>query len=231
MSQEKPPVHLSVMYLLTVFVCLAIIHLSEVVSSYFNHHQEETAQAINQKLIPFTSKEKKPDPPKSKKVILQEDSLSFSLKKDTTLSDDSVQKPTVNHQDFFRQLTSEYKKEVLNSHKTRTDIVIRYYKKEKDHNEVYKLRQLGFYIHERPADRIFDEFASNAIYYGDSVRKRDIILIAHHLIKRGMKIQNISLSKFHDTWKAHSIEIGTDTTAFGQAHITLADLRKKWEDM
>lgn len=229
MNQETTPGYRTITYLLAVFACLVIIHFSDVVSSYYH---KKNLRNMGLKSAPSLLQGKKPKTNKRIKVPPQEDSLFLNMKNDTTPVTTVIEKPVIDtSEDFFDQLIKEYKKEMLSSSKTRTDVVIRYYRKEKDHDGIYGLRKLGYYIHERPADNVFDQFASNAIYYGDSVKKRDIILIAHNLIQGGISIQNISLSKFHDTWKAHSIEIGTDTTAFDQPQITLAALRKKWGDM
>lgn len=111
---------------------------------------------------------------------------------------------------------------------SRTDIVIRYYKKAKDEAKVYSLRGFGYYVHERPAELAFTDFESNAIFYGDSVSNQDIQLIAYALVNSGLKIQQIAPSKYHDTWKAHSVEIGSDTTVLNQPVVTLSTIREKW---
>jgi len=127
---------------------------------------------------------------------------------------------------FFETLLAEYENNSLDDRKKRNDITIRYYKKYQDQDRVYTLRRYGFYIHERPTDTTFDDFPTNAIYYGDSVNHRDIMLIAYILLKQGFAIQEISLSKYHDNWKEHSIEIGTDSTAIGKPAISLSEIRK-----
>mgnify|MGYP000076595904 CR=1 FL=1 len=118
---------------------------------------------------------------------------------------------------------------VSNNNKvSRSDLVIRYYKKGADEKKVYALRDLGFYIHERNSDDKLDAQGSNIIHYGDSAKREDILMVAYVLINNGLKIREISESKFHDAWKAQSIEIGADTTIQHKDVISLSQLRKDW---
>jgi hypothetical protein len=151
------------------------------------------------------------------------------LKKDngTSLMSGSLDSTT------FYTFLANYRSQVLEAKKDtskQSKLVIRYYTKAKDKNKVFALRKLGYYIHERNSEAS-DEYPSNSICYGDSVSKEDLMLIAYTLIEKGVALQDISLSKFHDTWKSNSIEIGTDTTIMNKSVINLTDLQSKWKDM
>lgn len=89
----------------------------------------------------------------------------------------------------------------------RPDIVVRYYKHEKDGNKVYVLKDLGYYIHEKVAKETAG-LGSNVIYYGDRVPVQDIKLVALTLIQSGLLIKDIQPTQFK--WKSKAIEIGTD---------------------
>lgn len=153
-----------------------------------------------------------------KKEIVEEismDSISMevvNLNESVPVFDDSV---------YFETLLS------IDDPDRKKGLVIRYYAKPKDSEKVYALRQFGYYIHERPIDGQYEKFASNAICYGDSVKPEEVRRVAYILIKNDFKLQNISLSKYHDDWKNHAIEIGTDTTVIKEPVISLAELRNK----
>jgi len=130
--------------------------------------------------------------------------------------------------DFFDQLMSGYKEEVLSklpAHKARTDVTLRYYHHAPDGNSAYALEKLGFYIHERPVDEEYADFQSNAIYIGDSVSTEDVQIVGYTLLQHGLPIKVITSSKFADSWKSHSIEIGTDTTLVDLPTLTLENIR------
>ncbi len=225
--------YLPIFYISLVVFCISIIHVSEEISK--RRHQEEIkAIDLANKKQKGKKKRKRPDTKIKKEVAKKVDTLVQTSK--TSIAETKIEptKPEkISDEEFFTNLLE---KEVGQggqklSARSRTDIVIRYYKKDKDGDRVYKLRNLGFYIHERPAEDDFDDYTSNAIFYGDSVKQKDLILIAYQLIKNGVKLQSMTLSKYHDAWKAHSVEIGTDTTALQDKPLTLGTLRKKWEDM
>ena len=130
--------------------------------------------------------------------------------------------------DFFKELKTKYQTEVINRlapGKPRTDIIIRYYKHPPDGDKVYALRDLGFYIHERPVEQDLTSYESNSIYYGDSVKRNDLMIVAYTLLSQGMPIKNIAKSIFHDGWKATAIEIGTDTAAIDQEVLSIDEIR------
>lgn len=164
-------------------------------------------------------------------MTFQEDPL-FTEKQDTTetISEESstlnneTQINDSNSSSYFDDLMSDYRQNVvskLGKNKARTDIVIRYYHHEPDGNSAYVLGNLGYYIHEREVAPEYLNYQSNAIFYGDSVSLQDIQIVSYTLITNGLPIKIIKPSKFHDSWKAHSIEIGTDTTAVHQPTIQL----------
>tara|TARA_Y100001949_G_scaffold165307_1_gene160920 strand:- start:777 stop:1502 length:726 start_codon:yes stop_codon:yes gene_type:complete len=133
-----------------------------------------------------------------------------------------------NPKDYFASLLKSYKQNTLSKlekNKARTDIVIRYYHHEPDGNSAYALGSLGYYIHEREVSPEYLNYQSNAIFYGDSVSLTDLQIVSYTLLEEGLPIKIIKPSKFHDSWKAHSIEIGTDTTAFNTPTITLRQVQ------
>lgn len=129
---------------------------------------------------------------------------------------------------YFKNLIADYKADVLSNlppNKARTDIVIRYYRHPRDGNGAYALDKLGYYIHERPVNPKYEKFQSNAIYYGDSVKLKDLMIVGYSLLKEGVPIKVIKPSKFGDSWKSRSIEIGTDTTLLKLPNLTLEELQ------
>lgn len=130
---------------------------------------------------------------------------------------------------FFKTLLKNYEQNVLKNlppNKPRTDIIIRYYQHAPDGKSAYALQKLRFYIHEREVAPEYVGFQSNAIFYGDSVSVEDIQLVTYTLIKEGLPIKIIRPSKFAGSWKAKSIEIGTDTTALDRPDLSLDELKR-----
>ncbi|MEP0984593.1 hypothetical protein [Ekhidna sp.] len=99
----------------------------------------------------------------------------------------------------------------------REDVVIRYYKHEKDGNKVYPLKKLGYYIHEKEANET-QGLGSNVLYYGGDVNIEDIQIVAFTLLANGLPIKSIERSQFE--WKSNAIEIGTDTLLLDAANLT-----------
>lgn len=228
MTQKNGSSYLAIVYLLTLFLCIGLIHIAEMRAIKKHQDMIKNAETI----------EKNTPNKKAKKVykkkIKSEPDTAMTSEEPQTPKDTLASKVSPDpNKDFFSNLMKAYEqnRSAENNTQSRTDVVIRYYKKSKDGDRIYSLRDLGFYIHERPAEDDFDRFASNAIFYGDSVKKEDLMVIAYHLMNTGVTIQSITLSKFHDAWKAHSVEIGTDTTALKKSPFTLSTLRKKWDDM
>lgn len=107
----------------------------------------------------------------------------------------------------------------------RTDVILRYYPHLPDGKIVYSLSDLGFYLHERPTDVNQLEKATNSLFYGDNVPLADIQLVAYELVKRGAKIRQIKMSRFHDDWKSNSIEIGAESSAENLPILRLEDIQ------
>lgn len=89
----------------------------------------------------------------------------------------------------------------------RNDVVIRYYRHDKDEDKVYSLKELGYYIHEKEAIETAG-LGSNIMYYGDDVNVEDIQIVAYTLLSKGLPIKAIKPTQF--AWKSNAIEIGTN---------------------
>ncbi|RED93645.1 hypothetical protein [Marinoscillum furvescens] len=129
---------------------------------------------------------------------------------------------------YFENLKETYLKEKLDklpTNQARTDIVIRYYHHAPDGESAYQLQNLRYYIHERPVDPEYANHQSNAVFYGDSIQIEDIQLVTYTLLKAGLPIKTIKPSKFASSWKAKSIEIGTDTTLTNQPTLSLQEIK------
>ncbi|MEQ8472792.1 MAG: hypothetical protein RIC35_16490 [Marinoscillum sp.] len=144
------------------------------------------------------------------------------------VKDENTDQP-ISDNTYFENLKKKYESTILKSlspNKPRTDIIIRYYHHAPDGNSAYALQKLGFYIHEREVTPEYADYQSNAVFYGDSVQLEDIQLVTYTLIKEGLPIKLIKPSKFANSWKAKSIEIGTDTTVIDRPNLSLDELRR-----
>ena len=103
----------------------------------------------------------------------------------------------------------------------RKDIFIRYYRHNEDGIGVYKLEEMGYYMHQKPATETAG-LGSNIIYYGDDVPLEDIQLVALTLIEEGIPLKMIKHTKFE--WKSSAIEIGTDSSIQDQPNLSLQDI-------
>lgn len=103
----------------------------------------------------------------------------------------------------------------------RNDVVLRYYKHEKDGDKVYDLSDLGYYIHEKEATETAG-LGSNILYYGEEVNVEDIQIVALTLLNKGIPIKSIEKSQFD--WKSNSIEIGTDTLLLNSSNLSNQDV-------
>lgn len=99
----------------------------------------------------------------------------------------------------------------------REDVVIRYYKHEKDGSKVEQLKDLGYYIHVREATETAG-LGSNVLYYGDQVASEDIQLVAYTLLNKGIPLKSIQKTRFE--WKSNAMEIGTDTLLLDKPNLT-----------
>lgn len=104
----------------------------------------------------------------------------------------------------------------------REDVVIRYYRHEKDGEKVYSLRKIGFYIHEKEATETAG-LGSNVLYYGDDVNVEDIQIVAYTLLEEGLPLKSILPTQF--SWKSTSIEVGTDTLLLDSPALTELDVQ------
>jgi len=158
---------------------------------------------------------------------VKDDLSSMDQVKDTVLSIKEAMENEMDsdHKDinaYFEALLKSYQKV---KHQSRKDVVIRYYRKSKDGKVVNSLEELGFYIHERPTDNSLKDLYSNTIYYGDSVRREDILIVAYQLKRAGMQLQAVEHSRFGDGWKSHSIELGTDIAMLKSPELSLDSIK------
>ncbi|HHP7240957.1 MAG TPA: hypothetical protein ACFCUD_04765 [Cyclobacteriaceae bacterium] len=134
----------------------------------------------------------------------------------------SLQKDEISN--YFNVLMDGYQRDYSNygKYENRDDLIIRYYPKEMDGQIVYNLSKFNIYVHERPSGDRYYKYASNAMYFGDSVKSQDIKIVASYLVQNGIKLKTIKKTKYK--WKARSIEIATDTSLINEPSISLKDL-------
>lgn len=220
MDQENRFRFLSYVVLMVAFFLILFI-LDKIFVAHYDlpeHHTEEHVEEAHTRAEHLTENLPSEEPENFNQV---EEIQNDSFEKDESEPSDG--------QTYYKQLKNRYQTDVLSKlthHQARTDIVIRYYHHEPDGNSAYELRDLGYYIHERPVDPKYAEFQSNAIYYGDSVKLEDVQLVAYTLLNEGLPIKEIRSSKFSDSWKARSIEIGTDTTLLHRPTLTYDEIKK-----
>lgn len=104
----------------------------------------------------------------------------------------------------------------------REDVVIRYYRHDQDGDKVFKLRDLGYYIHEKEATETAG-LGSNVLYYGQDVNVEDIQIVAYTLLDAGLPLKSIEPTQY--SWKSNAIEIGTDTLLLDNSTISDADIK------
>jgi len=124
----------------------------------------------------------------------------------------------------LNELKSNYLKPILEKlppDGLRKDIFIRYYRHNKDGIGVYKLEEMGYYMHQKPATETAG-LGSNVIYYGDDVPLEDIQIVALTLLKEGIPLKSIEHTKFE--WKSSAIEIGTDISIQEQPSISVSEI-------
>ena len=157
---------------------------------------------------------------------LSNEEISFDLETEevTTEPVTDINEPA----NYFEQLIENYRNTTLAKvpdTENRTDLVVRYYPHDSDEGRVKILGDYGFYLHERSVDNDNAEYQSNSIFYGDNIKSEDIHLIAYLLIQNNVPIKQIVPSKFHDGWKANSIEIGADISIVNQPVLTLTEVQ------
>lgn len=201
-------------YFLLVVIALTIIFIGNFLKPKTIAKTEMTPQAMTSAKRQVKKQEsafEKTPFPRAK----QADTVNMMVSKDTA---------PVKIDQWYRNLLKQYTSETKDL-SSKHDVVIRYYRKPKDENRIDSLRRLGFYIHERPVKKQLQEFHTNTIYYGDSVRREDVMVVAYQLKMAGFKLQAIEHSRFGDNWKSHSIELGTDTTMLTVPELSLDTIR------
>ncbi len=126
---------------------------------------------------------------------------------------------------FLDELKENYLKPIqdeLPPDGLRKDIFIRYYRHNKDGIGVYKLEEIGYYMHQKPATETAG-LGSNIIYYGDNVPLQDIQIVTLTLLVEGIPIKSIEHTKFE--WKSNAIEIGTDTSLLDKPVLTEEEIQ------
>ena len=115
--------------------------------------------------------------------------------------------------EYVLGLIEEYKANVLSKRKYRNDVVVRYYRHEKDGDKATFLVEYGFYLHERPIknQKRYKEKTTNVIYFGHEFPESDLKFITTMLLENGMKIKRLEPFKDYDGWKRKAIEIGYST--------------------
>lgn len=130
----------------------------------------------------------------------------------------------VSDEEYFQNLKNSYLSPLLAAlpeGRSREDVVIRYYKHKNDGDNIYSLRRLGYYLHEREAeDNIGLE--SNSLYYGSDVDVKDIQLVAYQLLQSGIPLKSITRSQYD--WKYNSLEIGADSLVQNRPVLELSDI-------
>ncbi len=128
----------------------------------------------------------------------------------------------------FEEGLRAYKMDVLSKlapGEKRMDVVVRYYPHAPDGDAVYRLEELGYYLHERPTDPGTTSTPSNSLFYGDDVPVEDVQLVAITLLDAGIPLRQIVPSKFHADWKAGALEIGADQTVASLPILTKTTIR------
>jgi hypothetical protein len=223
----------------TMYIMSDVLHIDSYREDHFIPHEEEATYASQNHLEKEDQTLKthdndsiidnEPRLGENDQIELLEPSSDSIMTADDTADSDLVPVSTLTISDeaFFKNLLTEYQTEILNSippTTNRKDILIRYYQRVNDNNRINVLEENRFYVHVRPiSDSLESE--SNAIFFGDNVSTNDIQIIAYLLIKEGMPIKSIQPSKFHDGWKANSVEIGHDVSLRSRNRMTLAEVR------
>ena len=196
-----------VKYLLMTFVFLGVVKLLQVTSFDGEKYDALVKKSENRIVKEASNNKKKPvtkSPPAAKKV---------------------EKKPILKEEDrVLNELKESYLDPILEQlppDGLRKDIFIRYYRHNKDGIGVYKLEEMGYYMHQKPATETAG-LGSNIIYYGDDVPLEDIQIVALTLLKEGIPLKSIEHTTFE--WKSSAIEIGTDTYIQDQPNLTLGQI-------
>lgn len=229
MADNDPPKAYPILYIIIIIILLPLLTFTGNPSHNAVERKEKREIAKKQSPSEAVTKKKRKKKKKEEKI-----SETKSNKKKTVKPKKSRAKPkakTLSDKEYFEKVLATYQVEVydkLERPANRTDLVIRYYKKENDQGIINSLKPLGLYIHERPSNEAYDDSSSNSLFYGDSVSKADIEIIAYKLISAGLDLKAIVPSRYHDTWKVNTLEIGSDTLYNDSPSLTLSDIRNKW---
>ena len=202
-----------VKYLIMTIVFLGIIKLLQMTSfdgeKYDAMEKKRVEKYVKKAPEKFnTSKKKVPKKSKSNKDVPPGKSVKSTSKEESALSDLKVR--------YLDPILENLPPDGL-----RKDIFVRYYRHNKDGIGVYKLEEMGYYMHQKPATETAG-LGSNIIYYGDDVPLEDIQIVALTLIKEGIPLKSIKHTKFE--WKSSAIEIGTDIAIKDQPNLTLSEI-------
>lgn len=150
-----------------------------------------------------------------------------NVERSITFKQDDLQ--DISDKEYFEKLKKDYLQEIIKNippGKSRTDLVVRYYKRSGDNNSgIYELQEMRYYIHERNVDGETEYYPNNFISYGKNINKEDLQIVAYTLLKNGIPIKSIQPSKYGADWKANSIEIGNDASLDEENVLSLKDVR------
>ena len=149
-----------VKYLIMTIVFLGIIKLLQMTSfdgeKYDAMEKKRVEKYVKKAPEKFnTSKKKVPKKSKSNKDVPPGKSVKSTSKEESALSDLKVR--------YLDPILENLPPDGL-----RKDIFVRYYRHNKDGIGVYKLEEMGYYMHQKPATETAG-LGSNIIYYGDDV--------------------------------------------------------------
>ncbi|NQZ75871.1 MAG: hypothetical protein HRT61_07120 [Ekhidna sp.] len=199
-------------YLIATLFFVAITKLLQV--TVFDINQYDKNKRESNKLIKVSHKVKEP---RAKRQNSEKPSNSNNGKSSDAKvsSEDSVKLEKSANSTSTKPSLAELKNKYLSpivsklpEGQLREDVVIRYYRHQKDANKVSRLSTLGYYIHEKEVTETIG-FGSNVMYYGSNVKTEDIKIVALVLLEEGLDLKSIEPSQFD--WKSTSIEIGTDS--------------------
>ncbi|MFY0599482.1 MAG: hypothetical protein JXR03_07405 [Cyclobacteriaceae bacterium] len=212
----------------------SVEHIDETDSISFEKKEERKGQLNFKEEVVLEPISKEPFSIKKRTAVIKPDqsdevTSKVAVEKRSKRKKAEVERKSGTSEEYFANLLEDYHSNLsdkLGTEEIRKDIIIRYYKHAPDGNKVYSLMGLGFYIHERPVASSQVDYESNAVFYGDNVSEDDLKLVVYKLLQQNMPIKLITKSQYHDSWKASSIEIGTDTTAIDKPIINFSQLRK-----
>ena len=204
-----------VKYVILTVVFLAIVKVLQITvfdgEKYDAYHQEEERKYAARQLKKKNEAKKK----EATKLTTSKKSPSKAMSESTSPVDLALEELQNSYLDPIRKQ--------LPPDGLRKDIFIRYYRHNKDGIGVYKLEEMGYYMHQKPATETAG-LGSNVMYYGDDVPLQDIQIVALTLLKEGIPLKSIQHTMFE--WKSSAIEIGTDTTLSDEPDISLQEINE-----